>query len=106
MVRNWRSSRKIAAVLATVFLVVQLVVPISRFGDESARRFGWQMFSASATAPEFVVTTDSDQVEINLDDYMARVRSDIDIETLLPPHLCSVVAGAREVSWDSSRMTC
>lgn len=105
MVRNWRSSRKIAAACITIFLIVQLVVPITRFGDESARRFGWQMFSASAASPEFVVTTNSGRVEINLDDYMARVRSDIDIEALLPPHLCSV-ALAREVIWDSSRLAC
>jgi hypothetical protein len=89
----------------TVFLIVQLDIPISRIGDD-ARRFGWQMFSTAQSAPQFVVITDSGEIDIDNDDYLAKSRADIDLETLLPPHLCSVVPGAVSVDWEGGEFEC
>jgi hypothetical protein len=94
-------------VVIVAFLAVQLAIPISRLGaHESARRFGWQMFSTARETPAFVVNTESGVVEIELDEYMAGARGDVDIVALLPPHLCNVVSGAVRVSWDSGGHEC
>lgn len=103
----WRRSPVIALLIVSVFLVVQLAIPISRLGHHQPTvRFGWQMFSVAIPAPEFVVATTNGDVSIDLEDYMARVRGDIDIEALLPPHLCQVVQGAIRVTWADGSYEC
>lgn len=92
--------------MIVLFLAVQLAIPISRFGHESARRFGWQMFSSAAPAPQFVVMTANDEIDMDLGDYMARVRADIDVASRLPSHLCEIVPDAQLVTWDDSRFEC
>lgn len=104
--RDWRRSRLIAGLVIGVFLLVQLSIPLSRMGDESARRFGWQMFSSASSTPEFVVTTDTGEVEIDVGDFMAMIRADVDIVTLIPPHLCQVVPEARSVTWEEGSYEC
>ena len=103
---GWRTSRVAAVSVIAVFFIVQLAIPISRIGDDDPRRFGWQMFSTSSQAPHFVVTTDTGEVEVDLADYMARVRGDIDIVSLMPPHLCNVIPGAESVSWEGGDFEC
>jgi hypothetical protein len=105
--RNWRASGVAAALGVSIFLVVQLALPILRFGDgDRAQRFGWQMFSTAERAPEFVVETQVGNIDIVLEDYMARVRSDVDIEGQMPPHLCVVVDDAIRVTWDGGSLQC
>lgn len=106
MMAGWRRSPAIAGLVVASFLIVQLVVPISRFGDDSTRRFGWQMFSLARPSPQFVVTTSTGDIEIALSDYMARVRADVDVTLLLPPHLCSVIPGADYVTWEDGSHQC
>jgi len=106
-VRSWRTSGALALVVILLFLAVQIAVPVSRLGThESARRFGWQMFSTAQETPAFVVITESGVVEVELDDYMAGPRGDVDIVGLLPSHLCNVVSGAVRVTWDSGDHEC
>jgi len=106
-VRSWRRSGALALVVIGLFLAVQIAVPVSRIGvHDSARRFGWQMFSTAQETPAFVVITESGAVEVELDDYVAGPRGDVDIDGLLPPHLCNVVSGAVRVTWDSGDHEC
>ena len=104
-VRDWRKSRNAAVIGVTVFLILQLAIPISRIGDD-ARRFGWQMFSTAQRAPQFVVITESGEIDIENGDYLAKSRADLDLETLLPPHLCSVVPDAISIRWDEGEFEC
>ena len=103
---SWRRSPVVAVVAMSLFLVVQLAIPISRVGEEGPRRFGWQMFSTAQTSPEFVVTTETGDEAIDLSDYMARERADIDLQSLLPSHLCSTVPGAISVTWEDGQHRC
>jgi len=90
-----------------MFLVVQLSIPILRFGDgDRAQRFAWQMFSTAEQSPVFVVHTQDETMEIALGDFMARVRADIDIVSLMPPHLCEVVPDADRVTWETGEHVC
>jgi hypothetical protein len=103
---DWRTSRLAAGIVIAVFVLVQLALPISRLGREDAARFGWQMYSVARPSPQFVVSTSAGDVDIRLHDYMARVRADIDIVGLLPPHLCEVVSGAQTVTWEEREHRC
>jgi hypothetical protein len=105
-VSSWRRSPVVALIVTSVFLVVQLSIPLSQLSSDFANRFGWQMFSTTRPVPEFVVETSHERVEISLNDYMARVRADIDIAEELPPHLCQVVPGAQSVTWDDGEYRC
>lgn len=106
MMAGWRRASATAVLVVALFLIVQLAVPISRFGDDSTRRFGWQMFSLVRPSPQFVVTTSTGEVEIDLSEYMARVRDDVDVVALLPPHLCLVIRGAENVTWEDGSHQC
>lgn len=105
-VSSWRRSPAVAVIVSSVFLIVQLGLPLSQLNSDLASRYGWQMFSTTRAIPEFVVKTSSELVEITLNDYMARVRADIDIVDELPPHLCQVVPGAQSVTWDEGEYRC
>lgn len=103
---SWRKSPVIAVTVACLILVVQFAVPISRLGDHNlAARFGWQMFSGAAGVPQFVVETPGGDIEIVLEDYVARVRADIDLSRF-PSHLCEVVPGAEAVRWGEDSYLC
>jgi hypothetical protein len=104
--KNWRESRVAATLFIAVFVAIQLTVPISRLSEEGPRRFGWQMFSVARGAPTFVAHTDSGDIEIELADFVARARGDIDLEEVLPSHLCSVLADANSVSWENGQLEC
>lgn len=64
------------------------------------------MFSTVRESPEFVVEMPAQQREIALEDYVAEVRGEIDLEGLLPPHLCDVFPDAIRVTWESGEFTC
>lgn len=64
------------------------------------------MFSTAQFAPEFVVVTATEEIEIDHRDYVAMPRADVDFETLLPPHLCVVVPAAVSVRWEGGEHQC
>ena len=104
---EWRKSRTVAAASVALFVILQLAIPLGRIGDaEQIQRFGWQMFSTLGEPIEFTVHTSTGSLVIDLEEVMARVRGDIPLEELLPPHLCSTVEGAETVTWDDKRHEC
>ncbi len=106
-VSSWRTHRVVAALAVVAFVTIQLAIPISRFGsNEAAPRFAWQMFSTVREAPDFVVETGSETIEIPLNDYMAGARGDVDIEGLMPAHLCSLFPAAIRVTWQWDSYPC
>ncbi len=104
---DWRQSPTVALLGIALFAIVQLAIPLSRIAsDESPRRFGWQMYASAQQSPEFTVHTSSGSETIVLDDYMARVRLDLPLEELTPPHLCEVFPGAESVTWGDGIHQC
>ena len=105
--RGWRIKGSVAAVALAVFFVIQLSIPITRFGNhEVTQRFAWQMFAGFVPAPQFVVLTPDGDRDVALDDFMAWPRADIDIVAYLPAHLCDVVHDALAVTWETGSLTC
>lgn len=104
---GWRRSRRIAALLFTAVLAVQVIVPTSRLiGPGHAQRFGWQMFSGSEAFPEFLVITSTGEEEVDLADYLLRQRVELDVVGVVPPHLCEVVPDAVAVRWNGGSHRC
>jgi len=104
---DWRKSPTVALLGIALFATVQLAVPLSRIAfDAGPRRFGWQMYASVQPSPEFTVHTLSGSETIDLDDFMARVRLDLPLEELMPPHLCEVTPGAESITWVDSVFEC
>jgi len=81
------------ATVVVAFLTLQVVVPtLLLFGARPAR-FGWQMFAAHTRAPVYVVErTDGSRAVIDVDDYFAMRRGDLDpaVFARFPAHLCAL----------------
>lgn len=103
---DWRRSKKLAVPIMLVIAMIQLGIPTSLVGAEDQPRFGWQMFSMGDPLPAFEVVKETGSERVDLDDYMARVRDEIDAAALLPPHLCEVVPGATRIVWDKGEWPC
>lgn len=103
---GWRKSTVVAALVTAMFVLVQLAIPLSRLDDQSTYRFGWQMYSLARPAPQFIVSTSAQTMDIELSDYMAQVRADVNVDALLPDHLCSVIPGAKSVTWEDGAHEC
>lgn len=80
-------------------LAVQVAVPALKLGSDGPARFGWQMFANVWPASTFTVEyVDGGVDTVRVTDYMAKPRPEIDLPTLLPPHLCGHLDGASAVS--------
>ena len=63
-----------------------------------AEHFRWRMFGDVHQLPTFeVIDAEGRRSPVAPADYTAALRGDVDYATLLPPHLCAVVPGARAV---------
>lgn len=103
---DWRTSRLAAGVIIALFVTIQLAVPIGRLQSDGAQRFGWQMYSAAYHNPTFIVTSDAGDREIDLDEYVAVGRADVDLVTWLPPHLCRLMPEITTVTWEEGSYQC
>lgn len=108
VVTQWRQKRWIAVVLTAGILLVQLAIPASRLADENepSVRFGWQMFSTLTPSVKFTVITRDGELDIDTEDYLARLRGDLALTVIFPPHLCDVVEGAQSVTWEDGGYRC
>ena len=103
---RWRQSSVVTIVGISLFLAIQLATPLARLGNHDASRFGWQMFGTVGAPVAFTVHTDGGSQLIDLDLYMARIRGDMSLEDLLPPHLCTIIDDATSVTWNRSNFEC
>ena len=92
-----RTRKVVLTALFLAFVGLQIAIPISRLGSGQSVRFGWQMFSTGASAPEITVVTPNGEMVIDLDEYMTFPRGDLDIVGNLPRHLCAVIPEATAV---------
>lgn len=104
--KDWRKSPIAAGLVIAAFVATQFSIPISRLVDDTSRRFGWQMFSVTHPAPEFVAITSSGDVEIDLNEFVARARGDIDLAAFLPTHLCRVIPNTERITWQNGEHEC
>lgn len=81
-----------------LFLLIQTGVPLFRLGSPRPARFGWQMFSARQQFARFsLVLRDGRIRPVDLGLYVAQSRGEVNLETVLPLHLCRVVPDVASV---------
>jgi hypothetical protein len=75
---------------AIVFLVVQVAVPLAQLARPRPARFGWQMYAGISQPLAFTaVQRDGSLAPVQLDLYIIRMRTDIDLIRYLPPAICA-----------------
>ena len=93
--------------LAAVLVAVQLAIPAAAFANGVPSRFGFQMFSGHKEALEVrVVDRSGLEVVIDLDDYVASGRAELQWSKALPDFICehnTEAAVVTVISRDESR---
>jgi len=103
---GWRDTPLVAYTILSIFLIAMLTIPVVRLGADGPSRFSWQMFSKSSTTTEFKVQTATGTESVIIADFMARPRTDLPLEDIVPPHVCESIPGAISVSWSGGNYTC
>ena len=105
--KDWRRTPRLAIAFITIWLLIQLVVPLSAVsGDAPPGRFVWRMFSTSEHPPEYSVFTPDANTPVDLAQITARLRADLPFDRFVPQHVCAVVDDAVRVSWDGGDYEC
>lgn len=88
----WTLQHVLAASFCTVFLGIQIALPIARLASPRPARFAWHMWTALPRPPAFfVVMNDGSVHPADLRLYLVSSRGEMDASELLPPHLCRVI---------------
>lgn len=84
--------------LVSALLVAMVVIPIVQLNGRHPARFAWQMFSKQEPLPDYTaVLSTGERLDIDVWEYLGSIRSDIDIDAVLPLHLCTQIDGARSI---------
>ena len=104
---GWRWNPRVALTAVVVFLLTQLTIPVVQLSQEHdrAQRFGWQMFAYS-TSGLYIAHTEQGEREIDLDEILARPRADIDLDQIVPAHVCRTRDDVIRVTWDGGALEC
>ena len=103
---SWRKIPAAARAFVVLWLLVQLAIPIAGAMSDAPGRFIWHMFSSSAAAPLYTVTTPNSSVNVDLEDITARLRADLPFNEFVPPHLCATVPEAIAVHTPTDVVPC
>lgn len=75
----------------TIFLGVQILVPLAALAGPRPARFSWQMYSGIRTHQTFTLQfEDGSTREVVSGDYLVHPRAETDHTTWLPEHACRV----------------
>jgi hypothetical protein len=87
----------LVAAFVGAYLLVQVLVPgVILWAGGS--QFRWAMFETYRPVPRFLVeSTDGSTLVVDLGDVVVRARGDVDYPSVVPPHLCKTIPGARSV---------
>lgn len=90
-IASWTAREALAAIFFCSYLLLQIVLPTLQLIEPGPRRFAWQMFSRVGHArPEFYLLSGSSERQVDLARHVVRLRAEIDLSRVLPPHLCEV----------------
>jgi hypothetical protein len=71
------------------FMAIQVAVPIRQLMAPRLARWGWQMYSAALPQPVFLsVSANGAETPLDLIEYVASARPDLDLPAMLPAHVC------------------
>lgn len=92
-----RRARLLAAAFVAL-LALQLGVPLTRLAAPRPARFGWQMYTGFRPRPRvFAIAHDGRREPVELPPLFVRLRGEIDVAAVVPPHLCRTRPSLRAV---------
>lgn len=85
---------RLVIVVCAAILAVQLLIPLHQLGQPRPARWGWQMYSTIRPRSTFtVLLADGSAYAVDPRDYVPHIRTEIDLDPLLPAYLCRTVPG-------------
>jgi hypothetical protein len=93
-----------------VAIALQVAIPTVALLEGPPSRFGFHMYSGQSALEVTVVDADGRTIPVDLDQWVARGRSELDWTDALPPRICAELPEAAEVTVRSGdrvrRLTC
>ena len=81
--------QRLILVFCIGFVAIQLAVPVRQLMAPRLARWGWQMYSVAHPQPVFLsVSASGAETPLDLIEYLASARPDLDLAAMLPPHVC------------------
>jgi hypothetical protein len=88
----------LAAAFVLAYLATQLLLPTLALAEPRLGRFGWQMFARVVPRTTYTLELRSGaEQDVDPSSYVAQPRAELELDRLLPPHLCRVVPEAAAV---------
>lgn len=79
-------------------LAIQVAMPVVQLTADRPARFGWHMFAGVRPGLEFEVRHADGRVEaVTLEEYVLKLRQEVDLAAHLPAHLCRAIPSAEAI---------
>ena len=93
-----------ALIFVVLFLSIQIIVPVAKLMSSRPARFGWHMWTVIPPRREIeLVMRDGSTKTADLRPYIAQGRGELDLDHVLPPHLCRMMPDVAAVRYRSKR---
>jgi hypothetical protein len=94
----WTAKSVASAAIFVLFAAILIGVPLAKAGARRSERFGWHMFTANPQRVHFtLVMRDGSRQAVDLRRYVGHSRGELELQAVLPQHLCGVVPGVASV---------
>ena len=91
-------------VFVVLFLSIQIIVPAVKLMSPRPARFGWHMWTVKPPRRHVVLLMrDGTTRPADLRPYLAQGRGELDLDDVLPPHLCRMIPDVAAVHYRSRR---
>ena len=98
------SATKVALVFIFLFLSIQITVPVVKLMSPRPARFGWHMWTTTPPRRDVVLLMrDGSSRHADLRPYVAQARGELDLDHVLPSHLCRMMPDVAAVRYRSDR---
>ena len=92
----------LALVFVVLFLSIQIIVPAVKLTSSRPARFGWHMWTVTPPRRQVVLLMrDGTTRPADLRPYLAQGRGELDLDNVLPPHLCRMIPDVAAVRYRS-----
>ena len=97
-------AHKVALVFITLFLSIQIAVPVVKLLSPRPVRFGWHMWTVTPPRRHVVLLMrDGSSRPADLRPYLVQARGELNLDEVLPRHLCRMMPDVAAVRHRSPR---
>ena len=99
---EYNSTPVVALAFVVLFLSIQIIVPVVKLMSPRPARFGWHMWTVKPPRRQVVLLMrDGTSRPADLRPYLAQGRGELDLDHVLPPHLCRMIPDVAAVRYNS-----